>query len=609
MDATDTSNPQSGGNARKRPADSARQALITLERSQKLDLLIHLLTNLQQPLVLCGPEGIGKTTLLDVLRTKEIPAWHICSIQAAPQLSFERVQQILVESVQEANPDLKHYQLPEIMEHFSSNQEKLVVLLDDAGELVPGMITTLCQFAAANPVLRFVFVLTPDQLHVKSSSDKVIEDCHFIELPPLTEQQCGEFLQNLSSKPGAVVSFNAISSAMVKKLYRDTHGIPGKIMAIFPTLDSYAPGAAQKRLLLSLLAAGVIAAGIGYLLWGQQKPQDSAQNTTVIRAESRKIVISPPVIMADNEETPQEPVATPESSRGFAPAATDPLPAAMKAPQADGNLEQETVASDPKQETVAIQPTDTPVSRPAELRPELNETPAIPSSLEKPALPDQGKPPQVIVPAASEVQPRQKPAGTIPSSEPATETTPAQRGETGPEAAEKQQPATIQNEKPFAPAIPREPLVAAEKTAEPAVPAPEKAASLPVEQEQSGDKQANVTKPAKPVAESRPAVVRKAAASDASQWLLQPPPGNYTLQLMALSKRQAAQQVLQKYSHLPRPLKYVRIVNKGRERFIIVYGSFATTAEAAKAKKTLPAALRNTWLRRFSGLQKRIAGN
>ncbi len=213
MDETDTSNHQNSGT--RRPADSARQALITLERSQKLDLLIHLLTNLQQPLVLCGPEGIGKTTLLDILRAREIASWHICSIKATSQLSFERVQQLLVESAKQANPDLKHYQLPEILEHFTQNKEKLVVLLDAAGELVPGMITALYQFAAANPVLRFVFVLTPDQLHIKSSSDKVIEDCHFIELPPLTEQQCGEFLQNLSSKPGAAVSFNAISPAMV----------------------------------------------------------------------------------------------------------------------------------------------------------------------------------------------------------------------------------------------------------------------------------------------------------------------------------------------------------------------------------------------------------
>ena len=36
-------------------------SLITLERSQKLDLLIHLITNLRQSLVICGPNGIGKT--------------------------------------------------------------------------------------------------------------------------------------------------------------------------------------------------------------------------------------------------------------------------------------------------------------------------------------------------------------------------------------------------------------------------------------------------------------------------------------------------------------------------------------------------------------------
>ena len=606
MDETDTSNHQASGNARKRPADSSRQALITLERSQKLDLLIHLLTNLQQPLVLCGPEGIGKTTLLDILRAREISSWHICSIKATAQLSFERVQQLLLESAKQASPDLKHYQLPEILEHFTQKKEKLVVLLDDAGELVPGMITALYQFATANPVLRLVFVLTPDQLHVKSSSDKVIEDCHFIELPPLTEQQCGEFLQNLSSKPGAAVSFNAISPAMVEKLYRDTHGIPGKIMAVFPTLDSYAPATAQKRMLLSILAAAVIAVGIGYLLWGQQETLNTPQRSSSIRPESRKVEISPPVIMPAAEGQSEQLETTVSQQELPEKAAQTPAgPSAensIKAPPVTPEEAIETAA--PETMTVAARPADNTTSaKPAEPQamPELNETTVQPLNIEKTRHPSQVKtplpPPQEISPAVPGPETAQQPAATTALPGPVPETTGA--------AAAKQQTATPPlTEKMTPPA-------ASLNTAEATVPAAE-SKPTPAEKNETDSRQPVEAKPktsASTAEKPKPASTRKSAENDDSQWLLQQPARNYTLQLMALSKRQAAQQVLRKYSNLPQPVKYVHLVRKGREKFVVVYGSYATTADAAKAKKTLPAALRNTWLRRISGLQKQVVSN
>jgi len=599
MDETDTSSHQASGNIRKRSADSARQELITLERSQKLDLLIHLLTNLQQPLVLCGPEGIGKSTLLDILRAREIPSWHICNIQATAQLSFERVQQLLLESAKQANPDLKRYQLPEILEYFTKNKEKLVVLLDDAGELVPGMITALYQFAAANPVLRFVFVLTPDQLHIQGSSDKVIEDCHFIELPPLTEQQCGEFLQNLSSRPGAAVSFNAISPAMVEKLYRDTHGIPGKIMAIFPTLDSYAPATARKRMLLSILAAGVIAVGIGYLLWGQQETLNTAQRSSSIRPESRKVEISPPVIIPA-AETPSKQPETTVSQQELPEKATQTLAGVslentIKAQPVTAGETTETAA--PEAITIAAPTVDnTTPAKPAEPQPmpELNETTVQPSKTGVNRHPPRVKP---------QLPPQQKIIPAVP--EPETAPQPAAATETTSTAAAKQQPATPTLTKKSPP--PAASLNTAEASGPAAESKPSSAAKNVTTSKQPVQAKSETT--SSTAEKAQPASARKSAENDHRQWLLQQPARNYTLQLMALSKRQAAQQLLRKYSNLPQPVKYIHLVSKGREKFVIVYGSYATTAEAAKAKKALPAALRNTWLRRISGLQKQVASN
>lgn len=207
--------------------------LITQERNQKLELLIHLLANLPHALVVCGPDGIGKTTLINILQKRKNPSWLYCSIQGNAALSFEAVQDSLAQTL---GID-KSQSLSAIFSKYDSQQRKIVLIIDDAGLLVPGLITTVAQYATANPALRIVFVLTHDELHVLSQSDRVLDDCHVIEIPSLSEKQCGEFLLELSSQPSFPLSQAAINDDLIETVYRDTHGIPGKIFEQIPELS------------------------------------------------------------------------------------------------------------------------------------------------------------------------------------------------------------------------------------------------------------------------------------------------------------------------------------------------------------------------------------
>ena len=78
------------------PVSVIESSLITIERSQKLDLLIHLISNLRQSLVICGPYGIGKTTLLDELEVRKKELWSMLKIQASSNLSLESIQDKLL---------------------------------------------------------------------------------------------------------------------------------------------------------------------------------------------------------------------------------------------------------------------------------------------------------------------------------------------------------------------------------------------------------------------------------------------------------------------------------------------------------------------------------
>ncbi len=126
-------------------------------------------------------------------------------------------------------------------------------MIDEAGHLAPGLINTIIEYAAKNPVLRVIFVLTHDELDVKNRSDSAIDDCHLIEIPPLSEKQCGEFLQYLATKPRSQITFNEISDDMIETVYRETQGIPGRIIAELPDFE----GAKQSDNSLWILVAAV----------------------------------------------------------------------------------------------------------------------------------------------------------------------------------------------------------------------------------------------------------------------------------------------------------------------------------------------------------------
>ncbi|NOR68159.1 MAG: hypothetical protein GQ532_00410 [Methylomarinum sp.] len=284
-------------NSQVEQVKSAETSLITLERAQKLDLLIHLIANLRQSLVICGPYGIGKTVLLSELRVRKSDVWPMVTIRAESNLSFESIQDQLLRFLMQNYSEYKNQELSSILSLLGKQNQKIVVVIDDAGLLVPGLITSLIQYAGASECLRVIFALTHDELHIKSSSDRVIDDCHFIEIPPLTEKQCGIFLQNMSSQSDAVVSFNAINDKMVAQLYRETHGIPGKIMSELPKLSNY-NAVGRSKLGGAVLLAAIVAVAASYFISDQssQKIEQEHVILPLLMENPEVIDISTPVI-------------------------------------------------------------------------------------------------------------------------------------------------------------------------------------------------------------------------------------------------------------------------------------------------------------------------
>ena len=277
---------------------SDETCLITLERYQKLDLLIHLIANLRQTLVISGPSGIGKTTLLNELKARKNDLWPVVTIQSSENLSFEGIQGQILQFLEQHYPEYKNQDLSTILTSLDKQNQKIVVVIDDAGSLVPGLISSVIQYAIASECLRFVFSLTLDELHLKNSSDSAIEDCHFIEIPPLTEKQCGVFLQNLSAKPHAAISFNAVNDQMVEQVYRKTHGIPGKIVSELPKLSNYKSATGYAGLFVVFFIVVIVVIGVKLFVIDEPevKVEREQIKTTLVFKEAGNVDISSPVI-------------------------------------------------------------------------------------------------------------------------------------------------------------------------------------------------------------------------------------------------------------------------------------------------------------------------
>lgn len=213
-------------------SEKTELALLSPERAQKLNLLIHLVTNLTESLVVCGPVGIGKTTLLEALKGCDKGLLPILSIEASRSLTLEGFKEQLSRLLlKQLSVNVEDKSISSILTELDRKNKKIVILIDNSGQLTAGLIGTLIEYAGENLGLRLVFSLSRDELHVIKEFDDRVDECHFIDIPALTEEQCGVFLRKLSNDPDVDLSPEVIDAQLIERIYVQTHGIPGKIIS------------------------------------------------------------------------------------------------------------------------------------------------------------------------------------------------------------------------------------------------------------------------------------------------------------------------------------------------------------------------------------------
>jgi DamX protein len=490
------------------------QSLISQERTQKLDLLMHLVANLSQALVVCGPNGIGKTTLLKVLQQRKVNSWVYCPVQGSTELSFEKILEHIADYLSRDKPKSDRSLSTSYGQHESQNK-KIILMIDDAGDLVPGLITTLIHYAAANPVLRLIFVLTHDDVSLKNRTDRIIEDCHFVEIPPLSEKQCGVFLHHLAKKPFAPIAFNSISDSLIENIYRETHGIPGRIVAKLPDLVKSKSGQ-NATLILSLAVIGLVVIALA-IQWLSASNSFDGEKPVPIRVAQKAVLTD-----SDSSQPGLSLKAQPlflseeyiqEKSAGIVSGHQQVNKSTLEANKANGVINSpgaieigaiDNNKSEEKPKTLFLGPNSEKKSQPSDFKSPLS-------------------------------------ANNTPS----------------PDMSKTEQPST---------------LAAADNE----------------------------------LASEEDTLQETGLAETGRDWINAQPSESFTLQIMVLTKEQAIKDIIEKHKDLGRTLTYIKIgSSNSREKFLLLYGSYASANLAYKARQSLPPEFRKAYARKFSSIKNK----
>lgn len=280
----------------KRMRDDAKaiapRFLMTPERGRTLDLLQHLLANGKQAILLCGPEGVGKSALLDVLRRHQQDKVTWCPIQGQADLTFDDIRERLE---------------PLLQPQASAGRRasKTVLVIDDAGSLAPGLLSRVAQLAEARPDFRVLCAMTHDQWHIKSRSDPAIENCYIVEAKPLLARECRDFLQHVALLSAPARFGKQLTDGVIETVYRESHGVPGKMLDHFPELKRFKEG---PDALLVLTLAVVFLVGLAfYVQWFTGHRHIAADTAVSARVPSAKAEAAArkPVAEAPPMQTPK----------------------------------------------------------------------------------------------------------------------------------------------------------------------------------------------------------------------------------------------------------------------------------------------------------------
>ena len=216
--------------------------IIVGERTQQLDMLMHIQEFSSMVVLVTGEPLVGKTALLQAAQA-QLSIHHQVISSSAQDLSTD--EQLLMMLSQQLGCGASWREIEQQMSHFNEQGDSLVLLIDDAHLLKQDLLTVLVSRSIVEH--GWHLVLAGDD-ELRENTHAVEQDLqgsnlfHLIHLLPLTEEDSNQFIQSYFSCKGEA-ALN-ISQKSMHQLWLLSKGNVGRLVDL---LDGQLENQANKR--------------------------------------------------------------------------------------------------------------------------------------------------------------------------------------------------------------------------------------------------------------------------------------------------------------------------------------------------------------------------
>ncbi|BBL76503.1 ATP-binding protein [Methylomagnum ishizawai] len=369
-------------------------SLLSEARERKFDLLLHLAVNLSQPIVLSGPEGMGKTVFLRRLESSARAYASVCYLAATAGTTYESIiEELRRVALRDLNlASAGEWTCAEVLARYGKERRLLVLLLDNAHRLLPGLLSGLWEFAREHHSLHIVLALPSHGLRRKATTDALaLRDAQPLEIPSLSPAEFSAYLRRLiAAKPGLPPQ-QTTAEAQAGAWHARAQGAPGAALRLLEQPVEAAPSRPWGRPMRWLVPglAATLLAGVILWLW-KPRPQlpepsafpspkadaDSVVPGTVLHEPSAPVAVEggDPAHPGESPAQAAAPEIPPQQQAGTGTPPAEPQgppsrPEPAQAPAPESQVQPEPAASQAPPVAAPSEPTGKPPESPGAAQP------------------------------------------------------------------------------------------------------------------------------------------------------------------------------------------------------------------------------------------------
>ncbi len=543
----------------------------TPELTQRLDLLRHLTDNSERVVILKGPAGSGKSSLLNQFKAQARPEWQLCAIEADAMLQPDQLFSLLFRAYGLGGSDTGG--IEDLVNQFSLIQSEdgiAVIVVDDAHLLPVATIIALLRLherrtgtRALVRILLFASAQIADQLQTPQIQSMNLQSIQELDMPRFSVGQCKSYVDHVV-KGLSDQDAKSFTGRVLKRIGSEG-AWPGEIES---QLLGLAPAGADLKSPRAVVSLNRVLDDLpNSILYGVPVLGAVLLLTLIFQNEINRFFEAPVVETVVQLPPESLPPVVSLKLPGLQGEATTAAHSTQGEPHSQDAEEQLFKAEAAPELALSLPETGRSVGEP--LKEPLLESEVVVAALKKESTvlvsPPEGvkKEPQAVALAAIEPEPK---------------------------APEKE-----------AIALP------AEVTAPQDVPVETKAVATPVKKQAVpvlDPKQEKRTV----VAKEKPPAPVKETGFKGKVWLLKQAPSRYTLQLIGVQEERAAKQFIRSH-RIMAEAAYFKTEREGKPWFSVVFGVYSGRDAAVAAKKKLPISLKgiSSWPRSFGSIQQALA--